>query len=192
LTPEVIGWLPGCLMVPPLNKVVKAIFIVAIQELIEFPFLNRLRRSILPFENSSSNIARFRLIDRYLAWESCGICLGAQKVIVEHRKNSNTVRELNSARTRIHFQHIVWSSPFVVAFFHWAVCLHVSGIDVDLVSDSKLRCILAVCVGIVLIPLLRLLCQGFQQVQYPFKSVCDDVGFIELCLLRSAQIWRAR
>lgn len=179
-------------MVPPLDKVVEAVFVMAIQKLIEFPFLNRFRCPILPFKNSSADVAGFCLIDRSLTWKSSRGCLGAQKVIVEDREDSDTVRKLDSTCTRIYFQHFVRSSPFVVAFFHWAVCLHVSGIDVDLVSDPKLRSILAVCVGIILVPLLRLLCQGFQKVQDPFKSVSNDVGFIELCLLRSTQVWWTR
>jgi len=141
-------------MVPPLDKVVEAVFVMAIQQLIEFPFLNRFRCPILPFKNSSTDVAGFCLIDRGLTWKSSRGCLGAQKVIVEDREDFDTVRKLDSTCTRIYFQHLIRSSPFVVALFHWAVCLHVSGIDVDLVSYSKLRSILPMCVCIVLVPLL--------------------------------------
>ena len=58
--------------------------------------------------------------------------------------NQDSLQELSrghrqgagSTCTRIHFQHSVRRSPFIVAFFHWAICLHVHKLGL-LLGTSK-------------------------------------------------------
>ena len=190
---QVRGRLPGQSIVFPFNLVHQAVLLVfpAVQDSLELPSLNNFVGPVLPFQHSSPGVACLGIIDAVLARQSRRTVVRAEQGCVEDGEIFHPLWELQQARTSIDFFNGERAVPFVVAFLHGSVGLHILCRDPDAVAWCILRCINPVLVGVLLIAGCRLFCKHFKLSNNPIKAVGHYIGLIELAFLGRRQVWWA-